>query len=473
MLRRLVLGLGAAGLFGAAAVAQFAADRVGTPVAPKAAAPVAPPAAPPVLPPMVPKAAPPVGGYVPPVGGFTPPPAAPTGFTPAPLPTPAPRFAPPPNFAPTPNGAGSGVVAAPAVPLNIPTALPADHPWLLRPEHGAFVILLRSYSRPARPSATDPGLTARELAEGLADEVRRLPQAKGLGVYLFEHVSEERKAEAQAAADARRKAAEFAARMNDFRQKAELNGMTFLDPEHALRYKSFNYRDQIGVVVGGFRTEDEAVRALGKVKHWPTPANTKLLDGGAIAKQGADGKATIEKTYLNPYGQSMVVANPTIPRAAPAPGTVAQLDPFIVRLNEGRPYSLLKTTKTWTLGVKAFNAPVRVQTRDDDGVGIRLFGTPKGGDAMSAGAEAAEQMAKGLREMRDDKGQLVGVEAFVLHHRNGSMVTVGQFDGPTDPALHEMRRRMMNMRFMPGDPRVTENASHYLHEGIVPIPIPR
>ncbi|HYH67227.1 MAG TPA: hypothetical protein VD866_21200 [Urbifossiella sp.] len=472
MLRRLVFGLGAAGLFGAAAVAQFAVDRVNTPVAPKAAAPVAPPAAPPaappVLPPTVPKAAPPVGGYVPPVGGFSPPPAVPTGFTPAPLPTPAAGFDPAPRFAPMPTPA-----AAPAEPLNIPTALPADHPWLLRPEHGAFVILLRSYSRPARPSAADPGLTARELAEGLADEVRRLPQAKGLGVYLYELVSEERKAEAQAAADARRKAAEFAARMSDFRQKAELNGMTFLDPEQALRYKSFNYRDQIGVVVGGFRTEDEAVRALAKVKHWPTPANTKLLDGGAIAKQGADGKATIEKTYLNPYGQAMVVANPTVPRAAPVPGTVAPPDPFIARLNEGRPYSLLRATKTWTLGVKAFNAPVRVQTRDDDNVSIRLFGTPKGGDALAAGAEAAEQMAKGLREMRDKDGTPVGVEAFVLHHRNGSMVTVGQFDGPTDPALHEMRRRMMSMRFMPGDPRVTENASHYLHEGIVPIPIPR
>lgn len=440
MLRKLILGLGAAGLFSSAAVAQFAADRVGTPVAPKAAGPV----------------------YVPPVGGFTPAPAPPTSFTPAPQPALAPGFAPMPTPA-----------AAPAEPLNIPTALPANHPWLLRPEHGAFVILVRSYSRPARPSATDPGLTARELAEGLADEIRRMPQAKGLGVYLYEHISDERKSEAQAAADARKKAAEFAARTADFRQKAELNGMTFLAPEQALRYKSFNYRDQIGIMVGGFRTEEEAVRALGKVKQWPTPANTKLLDGGAIAKQTPDGKATIEKTYLNPYGQAMVVANPTIPRQLPPPGTTSQLDPFIVRLNENRPYNLLTATKTWTLGVKAFNAPVRVQTRDDDGIMGKLFNTPKGGDALAAGAEAAEQMAKGLREMKDAQGRPVGVEAFVLHHRNGSMVTVGQFDGPTDPALHEMRRKMMAMRFTAGDLRAAENASNYLHESIVPVPIPK
>ncbi|MBN8904296.1 MAG: hypothetical protein J0H57_25025, partial [Rhodospirillales bacterium] len=122
----------------------------------------------------------PAGGYVPPVGGFTPAAAA------TPAPTPAPQAAPP--------------VAA--TPLDIPTALGPNHPMALRPEHGAFMILVRSYSRPARPDQANPGLTAKQLAEGLAEEIRKLPQAKGLGVYLFEHISEERRAEAQAAADA-------------------------------------------------------------------------------------------------------------------------------------------------------------------------------------------------------------------------------------------------------------------------------
>ena len=445
MLRKLVLGLGVAGLVGTSAVGQFASDRA----APKAPAPFGglSPAGTPAMP-APPGGVRPAGGYVPPVGGFTPAAAA------APAPTPAPQAAPP--------------VAA--TPLDIPTALGP-----LRPEHGAFMILVRSYSRPARPDQANPGLTAKQLAEGLAEEIRKLPQAKGLGVYLFEHISEERRAEAQAAADARKRAAEFSAAMDTLRQKSQLNGMEFLAPDQTLRYKTFNYRDQIGVMVGGFRTEEEAVRAMARVKAWPTPADTRLLDGGAIARQGTDGKSTIEKTLLNPYGQAMVVANPTVPKQLAAPGTAPRLDPFIVKLNEGRPYNLLNATKTWTLGVKAFNAPVRVQTRDDEGVGIKLFNFSKTGDILNAGAEAAEQMAKGIRAMTGPEPEFrpLGLEAFVLHHRSGSMVTVGQFDGPSDPALHETRRLLQSLNFMPGNPGVADSARKYLHETIVPIPIPK
>lgn len=457
MLRKLVLGLAVGGLAASAAVGQFASDRVATP-GQKA------PAAPPPFGGLTPTGAPapaappggvrPAGGYVPPVGGFTPASAS----TPAPAPF---------LVAPAPT------TTAPTEPLDIPLALGKDHPLALRPEHGKYLILVRSYSRPARPTPSDPGLTAKELAEGLAAEIRKLPQAKGLGVYLFEHISEERKAEAQAAAEARRRAAAYAASMSDLKKKAELNGMTFLDPDQKLRYKTFNYRDQIGVMVGGFETEQEAVKALARVKAWPTPADVRLLDGGSIARQGPDGKATIEKAFLNPYGQAMVVTNPSLPKPQMVEVT-PRLDPFVVKLNDGRPYSLLKATKGWTLGVKAFTAPVKVVTRDDEGVGIKnLFGGPKAGEALAAGAEQAEQMAKALREMKDRDGKSLGLEAYVLHHRTGSMVTVGQFDSPTDPTLNATRRMLMSMNFQAGDPRAADSARRFFEETILPIPIPK
>ena len=129
MRRKLVLGVGLAALVGGSAAGQFAADRVPPVAAPKAAPlpgglqPVTPPA--PVL------------------GGFQPltPPAAPV-----------------PSFS--------------ALPVNveIPTALGKDHPWLLKPEHGPYFILVKSYVRPAAGSKAaleDKGLSARELAEGL------------------------------------------------------------------------------------------------------------------------------------------------------------------------------------------------------------------------------------------------------------------------------------------------------------------
>jgi hypothetical protein len=319
-------------------------------------------------------------------------------------------------------------------------------------------------------------MTARQLAEELAGEIRRLPQAQGLGVYLFEHISEERRVEAQAAADARRRATEFSAAMDGLRQKSQLNGMEFMAPDTKLRYRTFNYRDQIGVMVGGFRTEDEAVKAMARVKTWPSPANTRLLDSTAIVKTGADGKSTIEKGVLNPYKQPLVVANPTIPKpAAPAAGAAPTVDPFIVRLNDGRPYNLLKASKAWTLGVKSFGAPISVQSREDEGVGIKMFNLSKTGDVLNAGAEQAEQLAKVLRGMKGPGPEFrsLGLEAFVLHHRSGSMVTVGQFDSPNDPALVETRRLLVSLNFQSTDPRATDTAREFLAATIFPIPIPK
>ena len=252
----------------------------------------------------------------------------------------------------------------------------------------------------------------------------------------------ERKADAQAQADARAKAAAFTASMAGLKQQSQLNGMEFLDPDVKLRYKTVNYQDQIGVLVGGFRTEDEAVKALPRVRAWPAPQDTRLLDGGAIVKHAPNGKSTVEKTFLNPYAQALVVPNPTVPRP---PLTVAPgLDPFVVKLNDGRPYSLLKATKTWTLGVRAYNGDVRVQNPEEENVsiGVKLLGFGKSGDVLNAGAEQAEQLAKNLREMKGGPPDYrpLGLEAFVLHHRTGSMVTVGQYDSPEDPALHATRR---------------------------------
>jgi hypothetical protein len=103
----------------------------------------------------------------------------------------------------------------------------------------------------------------------------------------------------------------------------------------------------------------------------------------------------------------------------------------------------------------------------------------KGGDVLAAGAEQAEVMAKALRAMRGPHGEPLNLEAFVLHTRTGSNVYVGQFDGPNDPALHETRRMLMNLKFatsrdergqqMMGAPQSIFDEKSQL----LPVPIPR
>ncbi len=113
-----------------------------------------------------------------------------------------------------------------------------------------------------------------------------------------------------------------------------------------------------------------------------------------------------------------------------------------MKLNEGQPYSLLKATKGWTLGVKSFTAPVELANKNSDTSLMRKMGMSKGGDALAAGGEQAEALAKALRAMKGPNKEPLNLEAFVLHTRYASVVTVGQFDGPNDPALHALKRML-------------------------------
>ena len=80
--------------------------------------------------------------------------------------------------------------------------------------------------------------------------------------------------------------------------------------------------------------------------------------------------------------------------------------------------------------------------------------------------------------MKNRTGQAKGEEAFVLHTRTGSLVTVGQFDGPDDPMLLQTRRRLMEMNFtiseqqnVPGRPLNPQE--RLFSDNILPIPVPR
>ena len=493
MRRKLVLGVGLAALVGGSAAGQFAADRVPPAGAPKTAplpgglqpaAPVTPPAPvlggfQPLTPPVAPAspAAPlytptyptpsSTSGYVPPVDGVRP--ASTYGSPPSTYgsPSPAPA-APVPTFA--------------ALPVNveIPSALGKDHPWLLKPEHGPYFIIVKSYVRPAKGSKAEKeaqergekGLTARELAEGLASEIRDLYRVQA---FLYEYISEERKAEERAYYAARQKAAtEYVAQIDALERKAQLQGMVFDRPDNKLRVRRHDQIDQIGVLVGGFQTEADALKALAQLKKWPIPKNDVLLDKALVAGNGQqEGKAA----SINPYAGAFVVSNPAIAKATQPGAGKAVVDPFVVKLNEGHPYNLLKATKGWTLAVKSFAAPVEmIMNKEPDTSLMRKFGMSKGGDALAAGAEQAEAMAKALRAMKDKSGQSLNLEAFVLHTRNASIVTVGQFDGPDDPSLLAFKRMLSGMKTNVSEDQAGLRPalnSPSLFENMLAMPIPR
>ncbi len=443
MRKNALLGIGLALFAGGTGTAQFATDR-GPVAAPKAT----------TLPPGFAPAAPvqpamPGAGYVPPT----------SGLQPAATPRPA-------------------VVLLPTS-LEIKTVLGADHPWLIKPEHGPYFIMVKSYVRPAKGSKgeeADKGLTARELAEGLAAEIRDVHRVQA---FLFEYVSEERKAEMRQIAAERAKAQAYYAQLGAMRQKSQLQGMEFMDPDNKLHVMTHHHRDQIGVLIGGFQTEAKAAEALVELKKWKAPKNEVLLDKGLILDT-TSGRPVTQAAVINPYASAFVVPNPSIARSSQT-GPKA-LDPFVVKLNDGMPYNLLKATKGWTLAVKSFTAPVEMVNKNNDTSLMRKMGFDKGANALAAGAEQAEKMAKALREMRGPAGadgrpgESLNLEAFVLHTRNASIVTVGQFDGPNDPALVAKQRLLaglqVNQSLDAAGTRPAVNAPA-LFENMMPMAVPR
>ena len=489
MRRKLVLGAGLVAFVGGSATAQFAVDRPQTPTPlPAGVQPAATPPAPvlggyqPLTPPSVPTSpgAPmyssptaPRGAYVPPVDGLRPPTyGAPTSLYGSP--------------APAPVGAVGAVPATASLPINIeiPTVLGKDHPWLIKPEHGPYFIIVKSYVRPAKDSRAaqeaqergERGLTARELAEGLAKEIRDVHQVQA---FLYEYISEERKAEERALIIARQKAqTEYLGQIEALKQKAQFQGLDFMEPDKKLRIRKHDHVDQIGVLVGPFQNDTDAGKALAQLKKWPMPKNEVLLDKGLVITS-SEKKATAESGAINPYTCAFVVPNPSIGRAARPTGPVA-MDPFLKKLNDGRQYSLLKATKGWTLAVRSFTSPVEVVSASNSGA-MRKPTPGKGAEALLAGELQAEEMAKVLRSMKGPGGQSLNLEAFVLHTRTASLVTVGQFDGPDDPALLATKRLLTSMTSsvsedQAGQRKVVNETSLTLFDArtpITPIPIPK
>jgi hypothetical protein len=372
------------------------------------------------------------------------------------------------------------LAAPPPASYEVRTAIPPNHEWQLRPEHGEYFISVKSYARPSRPTPDDQGPSALTMAEALAGEIREKYRVQA---FLYEHISEERKSEAAAIVAARARGRQLAAQWDRLREKAQLEGMEFLEPDNKVRFKTVNYKDQIAVLIGGFKTSEDARKALDKVRTWPAPKTTVkdqlgrdvlLVDCGTILRPGPNGKQMLMDSPINPYLTATVVPNPTVERPVDTSGP--KLDPFIVRLNEGRPYNLLTATKTWTLGVKSFSAPVEIVARDANTSAMRKFGSSRGSDALEAGAEQAESLAEALRKMTDAHGRPMGLEAFVLHTRSASLVSVGQFDGPNDPELLRVRRLLSSIKL-----NVTEDKmglkpvtnAESVFGNLIPFPIPK
>jgi hypothetical protein len=306
---------------------------------------------------------------------------------------------------PQPDGPFPGMVQPTAgqppasVPLDVPLVSPAAGPWM---------ICAASYSGP------DSLELARQLAHLLNEQHR-------LHAYLFSRSAEERRQQEEALA----------------REQQAHPGVQY-------RPRRVRIEEQWAVLVGGYGDMETASKAVKTIKQLPLP-ELRLASGKPAYDtydyySPVEGKNSPEvKRYaVNPFGNAFVIRNPT----TPAPRPDAKVDPMWKALNSGEKYSLLKCPKPWTLAVKEYAGASIVQPQSAPSNFLEKIGL--GGNRPGAALDASAQQAHELARLFND---VLGFKAYVLHTRTGSVVTIGAFDGPEDPAMKNMQKRLAGLSF--------------------------
>jgi hypothetical protein len=307
----------------------------------------------------------------------------------------------------------AGAVAAPQVDTD-PTK-----DYTIRPEAGAWVIYVQSYTNSRDPNAPK----AMDLAREMCLEIR---SRYNLPAWIFNRGAEERK-----------KQEEYVRKVRELTDKTP-----------GARIRVHHIDEQCAVLVGGYKDMDDARSALDNIKRLKPPEKKHLLDVVTITGQAKseDGKAPPREAgtgqYVNPFVNSFVARNPTVPLEKPAqdPG---KADKLLRELNTGRPYNLLSNRHPWTLAVKEFQGASVIQSKSTSSssfLDMLGFGK-KSGELLNAGALQAEEIARVLRELKFD--------AYVLHTRFSSVVTVGGFENKEDPQMVQLSKKLGGAKFGP------------------------
>jgi hypothetical protein len=196
---------------------------------------------------------------------------------------------------------------------------------------------------------------------------------------------------------------------------------------------------ELAVLVGDFPSVDDpaAQETLHTVKYLK-PDSLAIGEGRKTNASLAGWRLMLqslttdsEKKQQGPMGHCFITTNPLVPKEYFAPKGI---DSFVVHLNEGIRYSLLKCPGKYTVQVAHFKGQVDIEL-------VQSMRAKK--DAVSQLATAAEKAHRLATALRHEN-----YEAYEFHDRGASIVTVGSFnsvgtsrpDGriELDPKIHRI-----------------------------------
>lgn len=269
----------------------------------------------------------------------------------------------------------------------------------VNPEAGPWMICAASFT----------GTPAPQLAHDLVLEIR---QSFGLPAYIFDRGKEEK-----------------------LKQQEQIRKIRENSPP-GTKVRVMRVEEQYAVLVGGYPDMETARKNLDRIKMLkPSDKFRETVSVGDLNRGGQP----VQRAYISPFLNAFVAHNPSIPLEKP---TDDPLDySFLKKLNGGESYSLLKCRKPVTLLVKSFQGAYVIQPQNKKSTFMDLIGLgSRSGELLGAGGLQAHALAELLHKMKPS------FEAYVLHTRNYSFVSVGGYDGPDDPKLKQMQQMLSRLQ---------------------------
>jgi hypothetical protein len=300
-----------------------------------------------------------------------------------------------------------------------PPDLKRVYNYELKPDHGPYLVCVRSFKGSIRSPEEDKRV--KELAEGFATYIRSECR---LNAYVLERGWVQRQERAK------EKAEYLTALTKYYKDRGEEI------PEHYLKIKMARIPDEYNVFVaparGVLKDLDAAIDFAKQVRQLKAPP-AEFSDAIYL------GEKADARTAINPFLSAFPGPNPTIPKKVDTVGGIKRpiADDFLMNLNANEPYSLIhKTKKMYTILVQSYGIQNTVVVGDKAGAT-----SDDGGERLERAAQQANDVVKLLRSGKP------AFDAYVLHTRYYSVVTVGQYDSPEDPTLKANLDALAGMKF--------------------------
>ncbi len=183
----------------------------------------------------------------------------------------------------------------------------------------------------------------------------------------------------------------------------------------------------ISVLAGNFpsNNDPEAKRVLQYIKTKFKPAFLSDAKNGGILPKTPGRPAPLSRAFMT--------ANPLYE------GEIRdeEKDSFMVELNAGQKYSLLQNKNRYSLVVATFHGGSVVQVNGTDSSRALGFFERHFGKSLDECAQRAMDLTEKMRTATK-YGYDADIEAWVLHDRYKSVVTVGSFDSRDDPRIRPL-----------------------------------